>query len=281
MTGSDGSILITGGTGKTGRRIAQRLEADGISVRIGSRSGRPPFDWEDRATWAPALDGATAAYLSCFPDLAVPGAAETVGEFAELAVAGGVRRLVLLSGRGEEEAGRAERIVQAAGADWTVVRSAFFAQNFSESFLLGPILAGEVALPVDGMPEPFVDVEDVADVAAAALTEDGHAGRVHEVTGPRLLTFADAVAEVAEAAGRPVRYQAVPVAPWAAELAGHGLPPELVGLMTYLFTEVMDGRNAQLAGGVQQALGRPPRDFGEYARRAAAEGAWAGVPAGR
>ena len=148
--------------------------------------------------------------MSYYPDLAVPGAADTVGEFARLAVQSGVRRLVLLSGRGEEEAQHAEQLVQDAGAEWTVVRCSWFSQNFSEDYLLEPVLGGEVALPVGDVPEPFVDVDDVADVAVAALTEDGHAGRVYELTGPRLLTFADAVAEIARAAGRPVRLVAVP-----------------------------------------------------------------------
>jgi uncharacterized protein YbjT (DUF2867 family) len=135
--------------------------------------------------------------VSFFPDVAVPGAAATIGAFAEQAVAGGVRRLVFLSGRGEEEAQRGERALQDAGADWTIVRCSWFSQNFSESVFLAPLLAGEVALPADGVPEPFVDAEDIADVAVAALTQDGHAGQVYELSGPRLLTFAEAVTEIA------------------------------------------------------------------------------------
>jgi uncharacterized protein YbjT (DUF2867 family) len=267
--------LVVGGTGKTGRRVLERLEARGVPVRSGSRSGEPPFDWDDRATWAPALHGATAAYVSFFPDLAVPGAADTVGAFARLAVQSGVRRLVLLSGRGEEEAQRAEQLVQAAGAEWTVVRCSWFSQNFSEGYLVEPVLAGEVALPVGDVPEPFVDVDDVADVAVAALTEDGHAGRVYELTGPRLLTFADAVAEIAGASGRPVRLVLVPTEAYVSAMAEHGVPDDVVSLLRYLFAEVLDGRNAHLSDGVQQALGREPRDFADYARDAAATGVWA------
>jgi uncharacterized protein YbjT (DUF2867 family) len=267
--------LVVGGTGKTGRRVLERLQARGLPVRAGSRSGEPPFDWDDRTTWAPALHGATAAYVSFYPDLAVPGAADTVGAFARLAVQSGVRRLVLLSGRGEEEAQRAEQLVQDAGAEWTVVRCSWFSQNFSEDYLLEPVLAGEVALPVGDVPEPFVDAEDIADVAVAALTEDGHAGRVYELTGPRLLTFADAVAEIARAAGRPVRLAVVPTEAYVSAMAAHGVPDDVVSLLRYLFAEVLDGRNAHLSDGVQQALGREPRDFADYARDAAATGVWA------
>jgi uncharacterized protein YbjT (DUF2867 family) len=275
-TSSQNTVLVTGGTGKTGRRVAQRLRERGVPVRIGSRSGAPPFDWEDRATWAPALDGAAAAYVAYYPDLAVPGAPEAIAAFTELALANGTRRLVLLSGRGEEEAQRAEQVLIGAGADWTILRCSWFNQNFSESAFLEPVLAGEVALPADGVREPFVDVEDIADVAVAALTEEGHAGRLYELTGPRLITFAEAVEEIAEASGRDIAYLPVPLEAWAADLSGQEYPADVVALMSYLFGEVLDGRNEQLADGVRQALGRAPRDFREFARAEAAAGTWAG-----
>src|SRR4051812_34238204 len=185
-------ILITGGTGKTGRRVARALEQRGATVRVGSRSGTPRFDWEDRATWAPALDGACGAYIAFHPDLAVPGAADIVAAFARQARTQGVERIVLLSGRGEEEAQRAEQAVRAVAPGATILRASWFAQNFSESFLLDDVLAGTIALPVDGVREPFVDADDIAQVAAAALSDDGHAGELYEVTGPRLLTFTEA-----------------------------------------------------------------------------------------
>jgi uncharacterized protein YbjT (DUF2867 family) len=207
-TGAPGTkaTLVLGGTDKTGRRVAERLAARGLPTRVGSRSGEVPFDWGDEATWAPALRDVGAVYVSYYQDLAVPGAVEAVRSFAALAMQQGVRRLVLLSGRGEEEAQRAERAVQEVSAEWTILRSSFFSQNFSESFFLEPILGGEVALPAGDVPEPFVDAEDIADVAVAALTEDGHAGELYELTGPRLLTFAEAVGEISRATGRKVRY---------------------------------------------------------------------------
>ena len=267
-------ILVLGGTGKTGRRIVSRLSERGVPVRIGSRSGTPPFDWEDTATWAPALHGARAAYISYFPDISVPGAPETIAELARIAVQGGTRRLVLLSGRGEEEAQRAEAELQASGADWTIVRSSWFSQNFSEDYLRESVLAGEVTLPVSDVPEPFVDADDIADVAVAALTDDRHIGQLYELTGPRLLTFADAVGEIGAASGRDVRLAQVSEQEYASGLAGHGVPADVIALLRYLFAEVLDGRNASLADGVQRALGRPARDFREFARRAAADGAW-------
>ena len=269
-------ILIVGGTGKTGRRVADRLTARSLPVRIGSRSSKPPFDWEDRGTWAPALHGVGSAYVTFYPDLAVPGSTDEIRAFTDLALRAGARRIVLLSGRGEEEAEACERILQASGADWTILRSTWFAQNFSESTFLEPVLSGEVALPVGDVREPFVDADDIADVAVAALTEDGHAGQLYELTGPRLLTFAEAVDEIAEAAGRKVRFVQISREEYAAALAAEGLPPEVIELVSYLFTTVLDGRNAHLADGVQRALGRPPRDFADFARDAATAGVWNG-----
>ena len=267
-------VLVTGATGKTGTRVTRGLEARGLPVRAASRSGAVPFSWEDRTTWAPALAGAGALSIAYAPDLAVPGAAETVAALATAATGSGVRRIVLLSGRGEEEAQRAERLVREVAPHATVVRAAFFMQNFSESLFAESLLDGELALPVGDVPEPFVDAEDVAAAMVAGLAEPGHEGRTYEVTGPRMLTFAEAVAEIAAATGRDVRYVRVPPADYAAALAGAGLPAGVADLLMYLFTGVLDGRNAHLADGVREALGRPPRDFAAYAAEAARAGAW-------
>jgi uncharacterized protein YbjT (DUF2867 family) len=267
-------ILVLGATGKTGRRIAARLAARGIAVRPGSRAAQPPFDWDDPATWAPALDGVCSAYISYYPDLALSGAVEAVGSFARLAVGRGVPRLVLLAGRGEPEAEEAEDAVRASGADLTVVRSTWFAQNFSEDYMAEGIMEGALVLPAGDTPEPFVDADDIADVAVAALTEDGHVGETYELTGPRLLTFAEAVAEIAAATQREIAYVPVSLEEFVADARAHDVPEEVVGMLSYLFGEVLDGRNARLADGVQRALGRAPRDFAQYARDAAASGAW-------
>jgi uncharacterized protein YbjT (DUF2867 family) len=267
------TTLVVGGTGKTGRRVVERLRARGLPVRVGSRSGEPPFDWEDPSTWAPVLEGVGSAYVSHHLD-AVPGAAETVGSFAKLAVKSGVPRLVLMSGRGEEEADRVEQAVRDSGAELTVLRSTWFAQNFSEEYWRDYVLGGEVALPAGDTPEPFVDVDDLADVAVAALTDDRHIGQVYELTGPRLLTFEEAVEEIAHATGREIRYAPISIPEFAAATAEQGVPGEFIDLLTYLFGEVLDGRNAHLADGVERALGREPKDFADFARDAAAAGAW-------
>jgi len=270
----DRPILVIGATGKSGRRVAERLQAREVAVRRGSRASTPPFDWEDRSTWAPALQGTSAAYVSFFPDLAVPGAPEAIEALVAEALAAGTRRLVLLSGRGEEEAQRAEQVLQGSGAEWTILRCSWFSQNFSETSFRDALLGGELALPVGDVPEPFVDVDDIADAAVAALTQEGHSGELYELTGPRLLTFAEAVGEIGRACGRDLRYVQVSPEDYAAALAAEQVPADVVALLGYLFGEVLDGRNAQITDGVQRALGRAPRDFAQFARDAAAGGAW-------
>jgi uncharacterized protein YbjT (DUF2867 family) len=266
--------LVLGGTGKTGRRVVERLTDCGLPVRVGSRSGKPPFDWEDDSTWAPALEGVGAVYVSYYPDLAVPGAVEATRAFAELALSLGVRRLALLSGRGEPIAEQAEAAVRGTGADLTILRSTWFMQNFSEDYMLDHVLSAEIRLPAGEVPTPFLDIDDLADIAVEALTDDRHVGELYELTGPRSLTFAEAAAEIGGAAGRKIGYTPVSLEQHAAELADHGVPSEFVDFLTYLFEEVVDGRNADTTDGVRRAFGREPRDFADYARETAASGVW-------
>lgn len=268
------TYLVVGGTGKTGRRVADRLRARARSVRAVSRSTEPPFDWTDETTWGPALDGGIeAAYLTFHPDLALPGAAERIGAVSALAAARGVRRLVLLSGRGEPETEPAERAVRESGTGWTIVRCAWFAQNFSEDFLLPSVLSGDIAVPAGSVGEPFVDLDDVADVVVEALVSPAHEGRTYELTGPRLLTFTDAAAEIAAVSGRAVSYRHVPAGRFVTEASAAGLPADAAGALAELFERVLDGRNEHLSGDVARVLGRPARDFAEFAEDAAP--AWA------
>lgn len=267
-------ILLIGGNGKTGRKVAQKLTERHIPIRIASRSSDIRFDWNDTNTWADALEGASAAYITYQPDLAVPGAVETIQAFAKAALSQGVGRLVLLSGRGEEEAQRAEQVLQQSGADWTIVRASWFAQNFSESFLLDAIMAGHVAVPAHTATEPFVDTDDIADVVVAALTDPAHIGKLYEVTGPRLLSFEEAVTTIAAATGKTIKYQKVPHNQYAAMAADNGVPEDLVSLMMFLFSTVLDGRNQHVCNGVEMALGRPATDFSTYVKKAALSGAW-------
>ncbi len=267
-------ILVLGGTGKTGRRIVERLKARGETVRIGSRAAELPFDWQNRSTWEAVLKDVAAVYMAFHPDLTASGAADTIRAFSEQAAQSGVKRLVLLSGRGEAGAQRCEQIVKEAGLEWTILRCAWFCQNFSEDFLYDMVMSGTVALPVDEVKEPFIDADDIADVAVEALTTPHHAGQLYELTGPRLLTFAEAVGEIAKATGRQINYVPITFEAFAKGLVQQKVPTEMVNLLDLLFNEVLDGRNAHLTDGVQRALGRPPRDLKDYAKQTAAAGGW-------
>ena len=266
--------LVLGGTGKTGRRIAERLSAKGHDVRIGSRSAVPSFDWDNEKSWDACLEGVTSAYITYAPDLAMPGATDAIQAFVDLAKRRGVKRLVLLSGRGEEEAQACERIIKDSGLEWTIVRASWFNQNFSEGAFIDMVLNGVITLPAGDQVEPFVDVDDIADVAVAAFTEDHHNGQIYEVTGPRLMTIADVAADLSKATGREIAYVDVPHDGFVAEVANSGAPRDVVWMLDYLFSTVLDGRNAHLTDGVQRALGRPPKDFADYARDVAANGVW-------
>jgi uncharacterized protein YbjT (DUF2867 family) len=268
------NILVLGANGKTGGRVIERLTKLKWPVLKGSRSGNPKFDWESNETWIPALQDVNAVYISFYPDLAIPGAVEKIRQFVDTAVEQGVQQLVLLSGRGEEEAQACEKVVMNSGVDWTIVRASWFNQNFSEGNFLEAILAGHVALPAGDVGEPFVDADDIADVAVAALTEEGHNKEIYEVTGPRLLTFKEAIREIADATGKNIQYEQVTMEEYAAVLKEYELPSDLIWLVTYLFTEVLDGRNANLTDGVERALGRKPTDFSEFIKMALASGIW-------
>lgn len=267
-------VLVLGGTGKTGRRIATKLKALGMPVRIGSRSALPSFDWHNEATWDTCLNGVAAVYISYAPDLAMPGATDAIQALVDRAKTHKVKHLVLLSGRGEEEAQACERIVKDSGIAWTIVRASWFNQNFSEGAFVEMVQAGQITLPNVATPEPFVDVNDIADIVVAALTEPGHAGELYEVTGPRMMTIADVATEISQAAGRDIRYVPVPHGAFLTGLAESGAPKDAVWMLDYLFSTVLDGRNAYLTDGVQRALGRPPKDFADYARELAATGVW-------
>jgi uncharacterized protein YbjT (DUF2867 family) len=271
---ANGITLVLGGTGKTGRRVAEKLQALGVETRIASRTANPSFDWDDQSTWDAGLERVTAAYITYAPDLAIPGATDAIRAFVEKAAAQGVERLVLLSGRGEEEAQACERIVQEAGVEWTVIRASWFMQNFSEGEFLGMVLDGAITLPAGEVPEPFIDINDIADVAVAALTEEGHAYEIYEVTGPRMLTFNDLAQEISKAVGREVQFIQVPKEAFAGAIAESGAPDDIAWLLNYLFETVLDGRNTYLCDGVQRALGREPADFADFACRIAARGVW-------
>jgi uncharacterized protein YbjT (DUF2867 family) len=266
MKNSEKTTLVVGGMGsKTGRRVAERLRGKGVPVRLGSRSSSPAFDWNDENTWAGALEGVRAAYVTYHPDLAVPGAADQVRRFSSRAVESGVEQLVLLAGRGEPQVLPAEQAVIESGARYTILNCAFFAQNFSEG-ALAPV-GDEIVFPAVPTTEPFVDTDDIADVAVEALTSERHDGRIYDLTGPRLLSFEDVARELSKAAGRTIRYVPVSFEAYAEVLAPY-LPREQVDFFIGLFQELLDGHNAYLSQDVERVLGRKPRDFADYAASA-------------
>lgn len=267
-------VLIVGKHAKTGARVNALLRDRGIATRAVSRSTEPAFDWYQPDTWPAALAGVQQAYLTFQPDLAIPEAEAIVTAFFSAAKQAGVEHLVMLSGRGEDGAERAEQALINSGLRWNVVRASWFAQNFSESFLTPSVMAGEVALPVGDVLEPFVDCDDIAEVAVAALTQPALVNRLFEVTGPELLTFADCIAQIAKATGREIRFQQVPIDAYLAHLQQLGLSEAELWLLRELFTQVLDGRNSQLTSGVSEALGRPPRRFADYVAAAHRAGAW-------
>nr|WP_268957773.1 NAD(P)H-binding protein [Ruania zhangjianzhongii] len=269
-------MLVLSGTGKTGSRIVDRLRGAGHEVRPASRRSTPRFDWDDRRTWPGVLEGVSTVYL------ALPLTATPVAEFVDRAVASGVRRLVALSGRGADHwkngFGREmldlEHAVRTSGVQWSIVRASNFAQNFDEDVFYDLLVAGELALPVGGVPEPFIDVEDVADVAVTMLTSNDWVDRVVEVTGPEALTWDEAVATIARAAGREVRFTDIPPEEYPAVLRSQGVPAADVHALETMFAELRRGLLTEPTDGVHQVLSRRPGTFADYAVRTAAAGAW-------
>lgn len=273
---SNEPILVIGATGKTGSRVATKLEAKGVSVRRGARRSDTPFDWEDQSTWAPTLTGVSKAYVTYFPDLAFPGAIEKLEAFAKLARDTGLQHIVLLSGRGEHFASMGEEVIRNSGLGFTIVRSAWFAQNFSEGYLRDPILGGVLPMPGGDIAEPIIDIDDIADVVVAALTEDGHLGERYEVTGPRLMTFAQMADVLTATLGRPIQHLPITFEEFHANVAVSG-DAFVADVFTTIARETLDGRNAHTADGVERALGRKPRDFAQFAQTAMTAGAWPSV----
>ena len=267
-------ILVLGGTGKTGRRVVERLTAFKHPVTIGSRNATPAFDWENAANWSDVLKGINKVYITFQPDLAVPSALEAISKFVKIAKESAVQQLVLLSGRGEREAKVCENIVINSGINWTVIRASWFMQNFSENFLLDSILSNEVVLPVIKALEPFVDADDIADVVVAALTDSKHSHKIYELTGAELLSFETATAIIAKSSNRKINYNEISIDEYIAMLKSYQIPDDFIWLIQYLFSEVLDGRNESLTNDIKNILGRKPTTFNEYAIKTANTGIW-------
>lgn len=275
---SNATTLVLGATGKTGRRLIPRLRLHGVPVRAASRSSRTPFDWSDPGTWDAALKDVEAVYI------VPPGVPGPVHDFVSRAEAAGVQRLVLLSGRGADTWGdsrfgldmrSAEAAVRGSALEWTVLRSSNFAQNFDEDVFHAPLRAGELALPSGPVPEPFIDIEDLADAAAAVLTQPGrHGSRIYELTGPRPVTFAEAVALISRASGRTIGYRQLSAVDYAATLVKDGLSEPEADQVAEMFVMLNRGLIASTTGDLATLLDHEPRRFEDYVVRAAAAGAW-------
>lgn len=267
-------ILVLGGKGKTGRRVAERLTKIGHNVRIGSRNETPSFDWENSETWSGAVEGMNMVYITFQPDLAVPGALQAIEGFTATAVKAGIKKLVLLSGKGEKEAELCEQAIMKSGIDWTIVRASWFNQNFSESFFLEPILAGHVALPKNDALVPYVDADDIAEVVVASLLDKTHNNKVYELTGPRQLTFEQVTKEISIASGRDIQFDSISMEKYTESMRELQVPNDFIWLVNYLFTEVLTEENSVITNDIEKVLGRKAKDFSEYAREAAATGIW-------
>jgi len=269
------NILVIGGTGKTGRKVAAKLKDLGHNVRIGSRLADPSFDWGDSKTWARALSGMDKVYITFQPDLAVPGALEAIEQLTKLAKKSKVKKLVLLSGKGEREAELCEQVIIHSGIDYTIVRASWFNQNFSESFFLEPILEGFVALPQAEAKVPYVDTDDIADVVVTTLLNDEHNGIIYQLTGPRLLTFREVIQEISEVTKREIAFTPITLAAYTNAMKQQGVPANFVWLIEYLFSEVLvNPNNSEITNDIENVLGRKPKDISEYIKETSATGVW-------
>jgi len=269
------NILVIGGTGKTGRKVVDKLIKLGHNVRVGSRSASPAFDWDRPETWSAAMQGMDKVYITYQPDLAVPGALEAIEELTRKAKKCQVKKLVLLSGKGEREAELCEQVVIHSGLDYTIVRASWFNQNFSESFFLEPIIEGFVALPQAEAKVPYVDTDDIADVAVEALLHDRHNGEIYQLTGSRVLTFKEAINEIADASERSISFTPIALSAYTNVMKQQGVPSDVVWLIEYLFSEVLGNpSNAEITHDIEKVLGRKPKDFNQYVQETVATGVW-------
>ncbi len=268
-------VLVIGGTGKTGRKVVERLTALNQEVRIGSRKAVPAFDWQKPEAWAEALNEIDKVYISFQPDLAVPGALEAIEELVRQAKIAGITKMVLLSGKGEREAELCEQVLIHSGINYTIVRASWFNQNFSESFFLEPIRAGHVSLPQAEAKVPYVDTDDIADVVVAALLEEQHNGQIYELTGPRLLTFKEIIDNISRETGRSIYYSPITMQAYNKMLEDAGLADDYIWLINYLFTEVLaKEENSVITTDIEKVLGRKATDFSDYVEKTAATGIW-------
>ncbi|MEV0438514.1 NAD(P)H-binding protein [Streptomyces spectabilis] len=272
------TVLVTGATGTTGSRVAARLSGLGHTVRAASRRagagpGRVGFDWYDPDTHAEALRGADRVYL--VPPVAEPEPAAVMGPFLERARAAGVTRVVLLGSSAIEAggpgAGRVHQLLADGGPfdQWAVLRPSWFMQNFTGDHPHATGIRDEGVLTTatgDGR-VGFVDADDIAAVAARALTDPVAPGPDLVVTGPEALTYAEVAAVVTRVTGRAVRHRAVSPDALAARLTGLGMPAAFARLLAALDDGISGGAQDRVTDTVERVTGAAPRSFAEmYAK---------------
>ncbi|WP_339708250.1 NmrA family NAD(P)-binding protein [uncultured Kriegella sp.] len=269
------NILVIGATGKTGSRVVEQLQNRSLKPRIGSRNATPGFDWSDKDTWVDSLKGIDSMYVTYYPDLAVPGAKEAIESLTYLSKEMGVKKMVLLSGKGEVEAESCEQIVVNSGMQYTIVRASWFNQNWSESFFLDPILSGQIALPMADTPIPFVDAEDIAEVAVEALLNDKHNGEIIEITGPELISFKEVVNTIAAATNRNLEFNEITLEQYVQGMQKMQVPADFIWLIEYLFSHVLaNPENQVISHVIEMVLGRKARSFASYVSKTAQTGVW-------
>ena len=269
------NILVIGGTGKTGRLVAENLTKLGHNVRVVGRTTTPAFDWDKPETYEAALQNMDRAYVVFYPDLAVPGAKDAIGLLTEKALKVGLDKLVLLSGKGEAEAEACEEIVANSGLNYTTVRASWFNQNFNEGAFVDYILAGHLALPMPEAKIPYTDTQDIADVVTKVLLDDAYNGEIVTVTGPKKLTFAEVTAIISEKLGRQIQYTPISMDAFKSDLEANSAPAPVIWLLSYLFTEVLGhSENQTISNDVERILNRKPIAFEQYVENTIVTGVW-------
>jgi uncharacterized protein YbjT (DUF2867 family) len=273
------TVLVTGATGKTGRRLIPLLLERGVTVRAAGRTPVPErdgvepvhFDWLDESTYRTALDGVDAVYAISDPSNWSNPSFEA---FLERAT-GRSRRVVLLSSFGVDRAPaddpmrRLELLVEGSG---TVLRPTMFMQDFSENHWSDQVTSirerGEITLPNVQAAVSYISTADIAAVAAAALTEHGHEGKGYTLTGPEALTPAQVAEHIAAAAGRPVRPVEVSREGIRAGLLAYGYPTESVEYISPGYAAAF-GVMEVVTDDVTKVTGRPATTFAEFTKDAA------------
>ena len=274
MNDGTNSILVLGATGKTGSRVARKLAERALAVRRAARSGADiNFDWNDPTTFGAALRGVSGVYLIA-PVLRVDFAG-VVSRFLDEAERAGVRHVTLLSAYVMEHA-PAEFALRAVELDLaartslahSILRPAWFMQNFSETFLK-PV-NDEIVVPCGTGSEAFVNAEDIASVAAATLSApERHAGCAYAPTGPEALTVADAARLISSAAGRKITYRDTDRNEWVDAMIQAGLPADYGEVLRSLTETIASGHGSRPNGDVLAATGVAPTRFAEFAAKTA------------